>query len=123
MRKQFAAALFFAVASWPSSLALAQTEPAAEEPVRTCSAVVENNWRAVVPINNRWAARDCRQYAVSMGATSYQLGCIFSDYRGHGGGRQPQRFSWGPLIPISREAWGGDQPVPTCGWQVPPPPR
>lgn len=125
MIERTAAALLFALAALPASTALAQTEETTPDTVRVCSAFVENNWRMAMPVNSHWLPEDCRQYALSVGATSFQLGCIFDSYRGgrNVGADRPQKFSWGRAIPVTRAAFAGDTPLPTCGWTAPRPAR
>ena len=76
-----------------SSVAVAQTAP-----TKLCSAVVPGNYRDSISVPSTWTPDQCRRYASSVGASIYQLGCIFE-----------RSFSWGGLN-------GTPPPSNTCGW-------
>jgi hypothetical protein len=119
LRAMLASALFL-VAATPPVFAQDTTPSTTPERVRVCSAVVPNNWRMAMPVNDNWLADDCMYYAISVGATHYQLGCIFRVYTGGPSvvpGSRPQKFSWGALAQIGQPRDGNIVPVPTCGWR------
>jgi hypothetical protein len=119
MLRAMLASVLFVVATAPPVFAQ-DTPSTTPAPVRVCSAVVPNNWRMAMPVNERWRADDCLQYALSVGASHYQLGCIFGVYTGGPNvvpGSRPQKFSWGALAAIGQPHGGNIVPVPTCGWR------
>ena len=67
---------------------------------KLCSAVVGGNWRDTLPVPNTWTWRDCESYAEAVGATQFQLGCVFS--------RGAPKFSFGDAE--------GFPPERNCGW-------
>jgi hypothetical protein len=67
--------------------------------IKLCSVYAPNNWRDTIPVPATWRWSDCRDYAVTMGATHVHLVCIFAD--GH------------PMISVGGP---GELPEPNCGW-------
>lgn len=120
LRAMLASALFL-VAATPPVFAQDTTAPSTTpERVRVCSAIVPNNWRMAMPVNENWLADDCMYYAMSVGATHYQLGCIFRVYSGGPRvvpGSRPQKFSWGAMVEVGQPRDGNVVPVPVCGWR------
>lgn len=67
------------------------------KPLKLCSAVTGGNWRDSIVVNDSWRAPACAEWARSVGAPEWQLGCLLDN-----------TFSWG--------APNGGQPNPNCGW-------
>lgn len=65
-------------------------------PVKLCSAI--RSWRDTIVAPDNWKAGTCENYAASIGASSYQLGCANAD-----------SFSWGDM-------GGGRPPANNCNW-------
>lgn len=95
--------------------AIAQ-KPELLEPRRTavaiplCSPLVPGGWRAIVWTPPDWTNADCQAFAGSVGATAYQVGCMFQAPSGPGG----QKFSWA-TVNASAPASSN------CGWPGPGP--
>jgi len=64
---------------------------------KLCSAVEPGNFRDTISVSSAWSAGTCQNYANSVRAQQYQLGCTFSN-----------AFSWGSA--------NGGTPNPNCGW-------
>lgn len=64
---------------------------------KVCSGYVVSNFRDTISVPSGWSAGSCQSWAKDIGATEYQLGCVFN-----------KSYSWG--IP------GGGTPSPNCGW-------
>lgn len=65
---------------------------------KVCSAVVQGNFRDSIVVSQGWSATTCAGWAWSVGATEWQLGCLWEN-----------GFNWGTLnggIP-----WGN-----YCNW-------
>jgi len=77
--------------------------PGAGTMCKLCSGVVANNWRDSLIVPNTWAGSTCRLYAQSVGATSWQLGCIGQN-----------EIHWAASQAISDT--GPAIPNPNCGW-------
>ena len=77
--------------------------PGAGTMCKLCSGVVANNWRDSLIVPNTWAGSTCRLYAQSVGATSWQLGCIGQN-----------EIHWAASQAISDT--GPALPNPNCGW-------
>jgi hypothetical protein len=75
-----------------SSVAIAQTVP-----TKLCSAVVPGTFRDSIPVPSTWRAIDCRNFASSVGANIYQLGCIYAQgaYWGRLNGTPPEANACG----------------------------
>jgi hypothetical protein len=65
--------------------------------MKTCSIIGSANWRDTILVPQFWTAETCNQYRMTVGATNYQLGCIFDN-----------SFSFGVN--------NGGKPSPNCGW-------
>lgn len=65
--------------------------------IKTCSIIGSTNWRDTIPVSQLWTTETCNQYRMAVGATNYQLGCIFDN-----------SFSLGEN--------NGGKPSPNCGW-------
>jgi hypothetical protein len=74
-----------------------QVEQALTGTNKVCSAVVSGVFRDSIVVDNGWSATTCHGWAVSVGGTSWQLGCLFTN-----------GFAWG--------AANGGRPSPNCGW-------
>lgn len=76
-------------------------------PIKVCSPFVESNWRAAIMVPHMWVASDCRDYAGSINATAFQVGCFYTD---------PARRS-GPQHALART---NRPPLPAadCGWST-----
>ena len=89
---------------------------------KICSPVVPDQWRTTISAPSDWRWVDCDQFAQSVRADRYELGCLFpvataptNPQGGH------SIFTWG-----ERLATGGNantvpanrrNPNPNCGWQ------
>jgi hypothetical protein len=82
---------------------LASTTQALTGTTKVCSAVVIGAWRDSISVPNSWSIAWCQNWANSISATRYQVGCQFD----------PPGWSWGSLVSI-----GSAAPTPTsnCGW-------
>jgi hypothetical protein len=67
--------------------------------VKLCSVYVPGNWRDTIPVPASWRWSDCRDYAVTVGATHLHLICLFE--------RGNRKISMGGPR---------DLPEPNCGW-------
>lgn len=77
--------------------AVADTAQALTGTHKICSGVVPGNFRDSIPVPNGWNTGMCQSWASSIGATHWQLGCLFD------GG-----YSWGVT--------NGGLPPNNCGW-------
>lgn len=66
--------------------------------IKLCSAINPNNFRDTIPMSASAQEADCQDWPDLIGATTYELGCSFSD----------GTLSLGPS--------GGGAPTPNCGW-------
>ncbi|RYZ44163.1 MAG: hypothetical protein EOO71_00390 [Myxococcaceae bacterium] len=76
---------------------------------KVCSAVVPDNWRDSINVPASWGPQTCAEWARSVGAAHYQLGCFFESRR------NSPSFVWGE----SAGAGGVPQgviPATNCGW-------
>jgi len=64
---------------------------------KLCSAIVPGNWRDTILVSNEWKPETCASFGYAIGATQFQLACVF-----------PDSFSWGGV--------NGGAPEPNCGW-------
>ena len=64
---------------------------------KICSAFVADNWRNDLPVPPHWTSGDCWNWAVSIGANEFRMGCLTHD-----------SLVYGPGM--------GDFPSPNCGW-------
>lgn len=72
----------------------------APQPLKICSGIhsMSFNWRDTIIVPNDWKAATCQNFAHSLGANQYQLGCA-----------NPSSFSWGDR--------DGSSPADNkCGW-------
>ncbi len=67
--------------------------------VKVCT-VISPSWRSVVPVPETWQVKDCADFARSVQAPDYRLGCMFY--------AESPKFSWG----AGKDA----KPNPDCGW-------
>ena len=74
--------------------ATAQTSPR----YKICSVIVDGNWRDTIWIPQGWGSSTCRSFRDSVGADTFQLGCLLAN-----------SFSWGST--------NGGIPRNNCGWQ------
>ena len=80
--------------------------------VKVCSPVALPRWRSVTPVPKTWSFLDCLSFSGEMGATHFQLGCLFADVTPYA-----QKYAWGTLVKIEKPALAQAQaPVPNCGW-------
>lgn len=72
-------------------------------PTKLCSAAVSGNFRDTISVPSGWSYRTCRSFALSIKATSYQLGCTSNT-----------GYSWGSATPVGTIA----RKIPTsnCDW-------
>src|ERR1700704_1889785 len=85
-----------AVASWLGGAACAaapegeQVAPGRDEPTgqatqaltgthKICSAITPENWRDTIEVEDAWAMSTCRNWASSIGAPQWQVGCGFDN--------------------------------------------
>ncbi len=66
---------------------------------KMCSVYVPDRWRDTISVPENWTWRDCRNFALSVGASHVHLICVFE--RG-----EPKMSMGGP----------GEAPEPDCGW-------
>ncbi|MEL6059925.1 MULTISPECIES: hypothetical protein [unclassified Methylobacterium] len=105
-------------------LALAMGRAAAQAPgdalnadeatgaVKVCSPVAMPRWRSMTPVPKTWTYTDCMAFSGEMGATHFQLGCLFTNVTPYA-----QKYAWGALVQIETSALAKAQPpVPNCGW-------
>ena len=64
---------------------------------KVCSGFVQGNFRDTIIVSSNWTSGTCQSWMRSIGADSYQLGCVFDN-----------AFSWGNV--------NGGTPNPNCGW-------
>jgi hypothetical protein len=64
---------------------------------KLCSVVVGGDWRDSIVVDDTWRAPACASWAQSVGAPTWQLGCLHDN-----------AFSWGTA--------NGGQPNPNCNW-------
>lgn len=64
---------------------------------KICSGISPGNWRDTLEVNDGWTASTCFAWTQSIGASQWQLGCVFDT-----------SFSWGVT--------NGGAPNPNCGW-------
>ena len=80
--------------------------------VKVCSPVAMPGWRSMTPVPKTWTFLDCMGFSGEMGATHFQLGCLFANVTPYA-----QKYAWGPLVKIEKAALAKPQPpVPNCGW-------
>lgn len=80
--------------------------------VKVCSPVAMPRWRSMTPVPKTWTFLDCMGFSGEMGATHFQLGCLFANVTPHA-----QKYAWGAMVPIEKSAMAKAQPpVPNCGW-------
>ncbi|MDC0712442.1 hypothetical protein POL68_28530 [Stigmatella sp. ncwal1] len=76
---------------------------------KVCSAVVPSEWRDSINVPASWNANTCADWARSIGAADYQLGCFFEVRRNTPG------FSWGQSASLNG-AQRATAPSTNCGW-------
>lgn len=80
--------------------------------VKVCSPVAMPRWRSMTPVPKTWTFLDCMSFAGEMGATHFQLGCLFTNVTPYA-----QKYAWGAMVKIEKAAMAKSQPpVPNCGW-------
>ena len=80
--------------------------------VKVCAPVAMPRWRSMIPVPKTWTFLDCMGFSGEMGATHFQLGCVFANVTPHA-----QKYAWGPVVPIEKAALAKPQaPIPNCGW-------
>ncbi|MCJ2087737.1 hypothetical protein MKK88_17365 [Methylobacterium sp. E-005] len=79
---------------------------------KVCSPVAMPRWRSMTPVPKTWTFVDCMAFSGEMGATHFQLGCLFTNVTPHA-----QKYAWGAMVQIEKSALAKAQPpVPNCGW-------
>lgn len=110
-----AAALAFGLALGPAAAQAPGDALNADESsgaVKVCSPVALPRWRSMTPVPKTWTFLDCMGFSGDMGATHFQLGCLFTNVTPHA-----QKYAWGALVQIEKSALAKAQPpVPNCGW-------
>ncbi len=71
---------------------------AATSGVKLCSVFVPDTWRDTMQVPQEWQAETCKSVVPHLGATAYQLGCMFKD-----------GVSFGPV--------NSGTPLPNCDWK------
>lgn len=116
MKSYFLPAIIFLV-----SVSSAVAQPAVLGPIagpgsgqtKFCSPFVPNAWRAGSPVPSTWGMNDCRQLALSYGASHYQVGCVFE--------KEPAplttKFSLGNPQHVSAGIDPTQRPAVNCGWE------
>lgn len=85
---------------------------AATGAVKVCAPVAMPRWRSMSPVPRTWTFLDCMAFSGEMGATHFQLGCLFADVTPYA-----QKYAWGPMVLIEKSALAKAQPpMPNCGW-------
>jgi hypothetical protein len=80
--------------------------------VRVCAPVAMPRWRSMIPVPKTWTFLDCMSFAGEMGATHFQLGCLFTNVTPHA-----QKYAWGAMVQIQKSALAkSEPPLPNCGW-------
>jgi hypothetical protein len=80
--------------------------------VKVCSPVAMPRWRSMIPVPKTWTFLDCMGFSGEMGATHFQLGCLFANVTPHA-----QKYAWGAVVKIEKNALAKPQPpMPNCGW-------
>lgn len=80
--------------------------------VRVCAPVAMPRWRSMIPVPRTWTFLDCMAFAGEMGASHFQLGCLFANVTPHA-----QKYAWGPMVQIQNAALAkSEPPLPNCGW-------
>jgi hypothetical protein len=95
-------------------VAQAQAQSASPDfPLKVCSVLEPGNWRANINVGPGWLSQDCAAFALSVGASHYQLGCIYSNRRNI----VNQRFTWGAVFPVGHRVQTPEERRPVlCGW-------
>jgi hypothetical protein len=80
--------------------------------VKVCAPVAMPRWRSMSPVPKTWTFLDCMSFSGEMGATHFQLGCLFTNVTPYA-----QKYAWGPMVQIEKSALAKAQPpMPNCGW-------
>jgi hypothetical protein len=80
--------------------------------VRVCSPAAMPRWRSMIPVPTTWTFLDCMAFSGEMGATHFQLGCLFTNVTPYA-----QKYAWGPMVQIQKAALAkAEPPMPNCGW-------
>ncbi|MGU3663609.1 hypothetical protein ACLBX9_05405 [Methylobacterium sp. A49B] len=80
--------------------------------VKVCAPVAMPRWRSMTPVPKTWTFLDCMSFSGEMGATHFQLGCLFTNVTPYA-----QKYAWGPMVQIAKSALAKAQPpMPNCGW-------
>ncbi|MCJ2126044.1 hypothetical protein [Methylobacterium sp. J-077] len=80
--------------------------------VKVCAPVAMPRWRSMIPAPKTWTFLDCMGFSGEMGASHFQLGCLFANVTPHA-----QKYAWGPVVAIEKAALAQPQPpLPNCGW-------
>jgi hypothetical protein len=81
-------------------------------PGKLCTALVRGGWRSMTWVPPAWTPADCQAFSASIGATFYQLGCIYQTPPAG----SAHRYVWGPASVIGRNQV--DAPIlSSCGWR------
>ncbi|MDP4021081.1 hypothetical protein Q8W71_00460 [Methylobacterium sp. NEAU 140] len=81
-------------------------------PVKVCAQAAPPRWRSLIPVPKTWTFLDCMSFSGDMGATHFQLGCLFTNVTPYA-----QKYAWGALVKIEKDALAKAQaPLPNCGW-------
>ncbi|MGH1575286.1 hypothetical protein ACRAWG_37350 [Methylobacterium sp. P31] len=80
--------------------------------IKVCAPVAMPRWRSMTPVPKTWTFLDCMSFSGEMGASHFQLGCLFTNVTPYA-----QKYAWGPMVRIEKSALAKAQPpVPNCGW-------
>ena len=80
--------------------------------VKVCAPVAMPRWRSMTPVPKTWTFLDCMGFSGEMGASHFQLGCLFANVTPHA-----QKYAWGAMVQIEKAALAKAQPpIPNCGW-------
>ncbi len=91
------------------------SERSATGAVLVCSPLVGGRWRSAMAVPRGWRARDCHAFARTVGASEFQLGCVFAVPPPSGAGL---RFNWGRSAGIAARFGAETLPSQNCGWIV-----
>jgi hypothetical protein len=114
-RARLAALLLVSLAAAPAGAQTPESALNADDgtgAVKVCSPVAMPRWRSMIPVPKTWTFLDCMGFSGEMGASHFQLGCVFANVTPHA-----HKYAWGPVVPIEKAALAKPQPpIPNCGW-------
>jgi hypothetical protein len=97
-RARLAASLLVSLAAAPAGAQTPESALNADDgtgAVKVCSPVAMPRWRSMIPVPKTWTFLDCMGFSGEMGASHFQLGCVFANVTPHA-----HKYAWGPVVPI-----------------------